>query len=59
MNYYECSAKTGMNVKEAIESLTRESIVKFANKHTVVKPKGTITIGPSENLNDKDKKKKG
>ena len=56
MNYFECSAKTGMCVKEAIESLTKEAMIKFSNKHQQNKPKDVKTIGPSQDINPKQKK---
>ena len=39
MSYFECSAKTGANVKQAVEALTKEVLVKFGNKSIAQRPK--------------------
>jgi hypothetical protein len=56
MSYYECSAKTGDNVKQAVESLTKEVLAKYGNKNT---PQGkpSVSLKPSQKLDTQDKKK--
>jgi hypothetical protein len=56
MSYYECSAKTGDNVKQAVESLTKEVLAKYGNKNT---PQGKpgVNLKPSQKLDTQEKKK--
>ena len=55
MSYFECSAKSGDQVKEAVECVTKEIMAKYASKPF---PKSTSTkIDGNSSAIDKEKKK--
>jgi hypothetical protein len=55
MSYYECSAKTGTNVKLAVEALTKEVLVKFGSKSVNPKPR-SIDLQETRKLDGTEKK---
>jgi hypothetical protein len=55
MSYYECSAKTGANVKQAVEALTKEVLMKFGNKSATPKPHN-VDLQDTRKLEGSEKK---
>ena len=55
MNFFECSAKTGTNVMEAVEFLTKDIMNKFASKQFVPKTKDPLKLGGADKIEQEGK----